>query len=172
MHRHDDDPHADGHAHHHGNGHHRHDHAGVSGYGLVPAVGHNEAVRIAQWQEPHAHDRAGGDAPEPDFDLIETAFAENFPRASDPTSFLRLARVPFVGHGSDGKMLRLLRVEFEQTTDVGALTPRVGGESFRHDPLPAALVSTRRRLRFAYFDGDGVVLLSLAETRALTDRGD
>jgi hypothetical protein len=168
MHRHD-------HSHpqsHHENGHdHAHHVAGVSGYGLAPAAGHNAAAQVAQWQEPHRHDAETPDAPEPDFDLIEASFAENFPNASDPTSFLRLARIPFVGRRADGRTFRLLRVEFELTTDVGSLTPELGGKSHRHDPLPAALVSTRRRLRFAYFDGDGVVRLTLADTRGLEEAG-
>ena len=161
--------------HHHANGHHRHhdqDHSpevGVSGYGLAPAPGHNAAARLAQWQEPLRHTEQEKDQPEPDFDLIEASFAENFPTASDPTSFLRLARIPFVGTHPDGRVLRLLRVEYEQVTDVGALMPRLGGLTHRHDPLPAALVSMRRRLRFAYFDGEGVVHLSLAGTRGLSD---
>jgi hypothetical protein len=162
MHDHD---HRNGHRHHHD-----HDHlAGVSGYGLAPAQGHNTAAQVAQWQEPHQHSEEHGDAPEPDFDLVEASFAENFPRASDPTSFLRMARIPFVGRDSAGRLLRLLRVEFEQVTDVGSLTPALGGTSHRHDPLPAALVSMRKRLRFAYFDGEGVTRLTLAETRGLAD---
>lgn len=163
------------HRHDHGHVHHRHDHAhrhadhqsGVSGYGLAP-VGHNSPGRVAQWQEPHGHDSDGRITPEPDFDLVEASFAESFPNASDPTSFLRLARIPFVGRDGDGRLLRLLRVEYEQATDVGSLTPQLGG-THRHDPLPAVLVSTRRKLRFAYFDGEGVVRLSLAETRALKE---
>ena len=66
-------------------------------------------------------------------------------------------------------MLRLLRVEFEQATDVGAVTPHVGGATLRHDPLPAQMVSRRQRLSFVYQDGEGVVRLTLAETRALSD---
>jgi hypothetical protein len=164
------------HDHHHANGHHHHSHdhehhhdAGISGYGLAPAPGHNAAARMAQWQEPHRHEEQGTDQPEPDFDLIEASFVENFPKASDPTSFLRLARIPFVGKHPDGRTLRLLRVEYEQATDVGALMPQLGGLTHRHDPLPAALVSTRQRLRFAYFDGEGIVHLSLAGTRGLSD---
>ena len=34
-------------------------------------------------------------APEPDFDLVEAAFVTGFASAPDPTSFLRLARIPF-----------------------------------------------------------------------------
>jgi hypothetical protein len=172
----------DHHDHHHGNGRHphrhdhhpqRHDHEhlhdGVSGYGLAPAPGHNAAARVSQWQEPHGHDDLGPDAPEADFDLVEASFAENFPKVSDPTSFLRLARVPFVGRRDDGEVLRLLRVEYEEATDVGSVTPHVGGGSLRYDPLPAQMVSTRKRLRFVYQAGDGVVRLTLGETRKLTD---
>jgi hypothetical protein len=145
--------------------HHHADERTLSGYELAPAAGHNAAPSLAQWQEPRPATDAG--TPEADFDLVETAFAESFPAARDPTSFLRLARIPFVGRHSDGRVLRLLRVEYEQSTDVGALTLALGGNGHRHDPLPAALVSTRRRLRFAYFDGDGVVRLTLAKTRLL-----
>jgi hypothetical protein len=160
--------------HHHTNGHHQHSHdhdhdVGVSGYGLAPAPGHNAAGRMAQWQEPHRHDGQGTDQPEPDFDLIEASFAENFPKASDPTSFLRLARIPFVGSRAGGRVLRLLRVEYEEATDVGSVTPHLGGETLRYDPLPAQMVSTRKHLRFVYQDGEGVVRLSLAETRALAE---
>ena len=52
-------------------------------------------------------------------------------------------------------------------TDVGAVMPHLGGESFRFDPLPASMVSRRRRLRFVYFDGKGLRPLDLAEVRGL-----
>jgi hypothetical protein len=164
MHRHDHDH---PHSHPHRNGHHHvHQASGASGYGLAPAAGHNAAAQVAQWQEPrHHHDH--DDTPEPDFDLIEAAFAENFPKASDPTSFLRLAQIPFVGRHPDGRVLRLLRVEFEQATDVGAVAPHVGGATLRYDPLPAKMVSRRQRLRFVYQDDEGVARLTLAETRSL-----
>ena len=165
------------HDHDHRNGHHHHDHrhdnahrhGGVGGYELAPAPGHNAAPQVVQWQEPRGHVGAQSGAPEPDFDLVEGSFAENFPRASDPTSFLRLARIPFVGRRADGRTLRLLRVEYEEATDVGSVTPHVGGETLRYDPLPAQMVSTRRRLRFVYQDGEGVVRLTLGETRALAE---
>ena len=38
----------------------------------------------------------------------------------------------------------------------------------RYDPLPASMVSQRRRLRFVYFDGGRLRLLSLADASALT----
>lgn len=145
----------DGHVH----DHHHHAPIGHNGHGA------------SQWQTPHLPD---GAAPahdhhhdEPDLDLVETAFLDAFPRAADPTSFLRLAGIPFVGVAADGKTLKLLRVEANQTTDIGSLTPHLGGEGFRYDPLPAAMTSRRETLAFAYHDGTAVVRLTLAEVRAL-----
>jgi hypothetical protein len=153
------DDHDHGHDHHHGHGHHHH------------GPGHNAPPRRpVQWQTPH---RPEGDAapgpnqPETDFDLVEAAFAEGFGAATDPTSFLRLAGVPFLGADGAGRRLCLLRVELEQVTDVGAVTPHLGGGSFRYDPLPARMATRRRRLRLVYHDGTGLHALTLAEAKAL-----
>jgi len=159
MHRgHDDDDHH----HHH---HHHGDHAGP---------GHNHAnsgQHVVQWQTPHL---AHGDHPhdaqevgEPDLDLVEKAFVAGFADAPDPTSFLRLTQVPFEAQAADGAKLVLLRVETDLVTDIGAVMPHLGGASFRYDPLPAAMVAHRRRLRFVYFDGQTLRPLSLAAVRTL-----
>ena len=152
---------------HDGHPHHHHDH----GHG---AIGHNGPRPAAQWQTPHRPAGHAAPAPEqvePDLDLVETAFLDAFPACPDPTSFLRLAGVPFTGKGKDGVILSLLRVEADQATDIGALTPHLGGASFRYDPLPAAMTSRRKALAFVYFDGGGLVRLSLAEAKALTAAG-
>ncbi len=142
--------------HHHGNG----------------ASGHNHAAppRAAQWQTPHL---PHGHEPEehhhePDLDLVEQAFVESFTTCTDPTSFLRLARIPFEAKDASGRALVLLRVETDGVTDVGSVTPQLGGGAFRYDPLPARMVSQRRRLRFVYFDGSGPRALTLAEVRELS----
>jgi len=106
----------------------------------------------------------GAAAPEPDLDKVEKAFVDGFLAAADPTSFLRLAHVPFE-MVRDATTLRLLRVEIDALTDVGSLTPHLGGGSFRYDPLPSNFVSQRRRLRFVFFDGTGLLALSYAEIR-------
>ena len=143
----------------HGHGHHHH------------GPGHNHPPRQAvQWQTPHRPPGAASppaDQPEQDFDLVEAAFAEAFATASDPTSFLRLAGVPFTGVGVDGRSLCLLRVELEQVADIGVVTPQLGGGSFRYDPLPAKLVGKRRRLRLVYHDGTGLQALSLGQAKLL-----
>ena len=148
--------------------HHRHPHD--HDHHDVPGPGHNAPPgRPRQWQTPHRPgDRAHPEAqPEPDLDLVEAAFAEGFATASDPTSFLRLAGVPFTGESADGRNLHLVRVEQEAVTDVGALAPLLGGTGFRYDPLPAKLVSRRRRLRFIYADGELLQPLTLVEAKAL-----
>ena len=150
-------------------GHHHHPH----GHGEFPHTpGHNHADRpAAQWQTPHRPDGAAvpDAAPEPDFDLVEAAFADAFPRAPDATSFLRLAGIPFVGARPDGSRLFLLRVETEEAVDIGSVTPGLGGKTVRYAPMPERLVSRRRRLHFLYTDGRETVALSLGEAKSLVD---
>ncbi len=68
---------------------------------------------------------------------------------------------------ADGARLALLRVEVDAVTDVGSVMPHLGGKTFRYDPLPAALVARRRRLRFVYGDGSALRALTFAQVRAL-----
>jgi hypothetical protein len=146
-------------------GYHHHDHANGG-------FGHNGTAPARQWQTPHlvpGTPTPEAAAREPDLDLVETAFVEAFPRAPDPTSFLRLAGVPFVGEDAAGKRLSLLRVEVSQTTDMGTLTPHVGGGTHRYDPLPAKMTSQRQKLALVYFNGTEIASLSLAEAQALVN---
>jgi hypothetical protein len=153
---------------------HDHDHesGGSPSQPAIAGVGHNHVnmpVRPAQWQVLHGDPKPGGSAPSDavtDLDLVEAAFVEGFLAASDPTSFLRLARVPFRATALDGAELSLLRVEVDSIADVGTITPHLGGDTFRYDPLPARMVSRRRRLRFVYFDGTRLRPLGLAEVMA------
>jgi hypothetical protein len=151
------------HRHHHGNGHHHHEHD--------HGPGHNHASppkKVAQWQSPHLPPGTPAlDMVEPDADLVEHAFIEGFASASDPTSFLRLAQVPFEGIAPDGRRLMLLRVESDAVTDLGAVTPHLGGGTFRYDPLPGRMVARRVRARIVYFDGEKSRPLSLQEAKNL-----
>jgi len=134
--------------------------------------GHNHPPEAAQWQTPHLPDGTKvevTDRAEPDRDLVEDSFVEGFSAASDPTSFLRLAGVAFTGVDGEGKTLSLLRVNLDQTTDMSAITPHIGGKTYRYDPLPAKLVSKRRKLRFVYHDGEVLRELSFFEARGLTE---
>ncbi len=131
--------------------------------------GHNAPRAATQWQTPHLQlgETQETAEPEHDLDLVEASFVEGFAGCSDPTSFLRLAGIAFSGVAAGGRELHLLRVEIDDVTDVGSAVPLLGGQGIRYDPLPAKLVSHRRRLRFAYHDGEQVVRLDFAAARAL-----
>jgi hypothetical protein len=139
-----------------------------------PGIGHNHPGRPkqpVQWQTPHLENAPAVEEErsrvEADLDLVEAAFVEGFLLAGDPTNFLRLARVPFEGLAPDGAKLALLRVEIDSVTDVGSITPHLGGTSFRYDPLPARMVSRRKRLRLIYLDGQNPRVLDLAQATSL-----
>jgi hypothetical protein len=160
---HDDHHHSHG---HHGDDHHHHTHPHPPGH-------NGPAGKPLQWQTPHLpHDVLNEqpiDSRMVDIDLVETAFLEGFARAPDPSSFLRLAGIPFVGETADGLRLHLLRVETEDLVDVGAVMPLVGGAGVTYHPLPAKLTSHRRRLSFVYHDGTEQRRLGFAAARALAD---
>lgn len=153
--------------------HRGHDHDHHHGNGSAGA-GHNHAAPArgtVQWQTPHLppdHDHHH-DHGEPDLDLVEMAFVEGFAAAKDPVSFLRLAQIPFEAKDTQGTKLVLLRAETEAVADVGALSPQLGGGEMRYDPLPARMVTHRRKLCFVYYDGSAARPLTLAEVRALKE---
>jgi len=109
---------------------HDHDSGGGPSQPAIAGVGHNQAntpVRPAQWQVLHGDPKPAGSEPcgaVTDLDLVEAAFVEGVLAASDPTSFLRLARVPFRATTLDGAKLSLLRVEVDSIADVGTYPPR------------------------------------------------
>ena len=133
--------------------------------------GHNRLKAAGQWQMPHLPEGSIQPVPdrEADLDLVEASFLDGFQAASDPTSFLRLANIPFVGLRPDGARLHLLRVETGSHADVGSITPAFGGGAVLYDPLPARLVQHRKSLSFVYHDGQGILRLSFAEARRLLD---
>jgi hypothetical protein len=162
---------------HRGHDHHQNldDGAGSIDSGrLRNRIGHNRGpapAAAAQWQTLHADakpSQQAGAQHETDIDQVEAAFIDGFLSAPDPTSFLRLAGIPFETSAADGTRLVLLRVETDSIVDVGGVTPHVGGASFQYNPLPGRLVTRRRRIGFVYFDGRQLRALSFAEAREST----
>jgi hypothetical protein len=144
---------------HHNDDHH---HALMRGHNRGPAT---------QWQMPlGVDDVVAIDEAEQDIDLVEASFVEGFQGAKDPTSFLRLASIPFVGLTNEGHRLHLLRVETGIVADVGSVSPSFGGGAVLYDPIPAQLVQQRRDLAFVYHDGRDQRRLSFAEARRLSDQ--
>jgi hypothetical protein len=137
----------------------------------LPKPGHNrrEDGSVAQWQTPHisAKSHTAQANSDPDIDLVELAFLRALAAAPDPTSFLRVAQIPFEARTSNGTRLVLLRIETESITDVGSVMPHLGGGSFHYHPLPGRMATRRERLRFVYFDGREPQVLTLALVRGL-----
>jgi hypothetical protein len=140
-----------------------------SGEARVRSAGHNRLHRhAAQWQDPAGRPLAAP-LPEPDFDLVENAFCAAAAEAGDPTSLLRLARVPFVADLGDGRLMRLLSFRIEAECEVGSATPGFETGDVVYHPLPASRVTRRRHLSFVYHTPDGLREFALAELWHLRD---
>jgi hypothetical protein len=123
--------------------------------------GHNVGSRTAsQWQDPKT---------DSDLDLVEQEFYRSVLNSADPTSLLRLARVPFVADIGGGKLMRLLSVSVSDEIEVGAISAPYGGSDVVYHPIPASRVKHSRNLRFIYHTPDGIRAFSYAEIRDLSD---
>jgi hypothetical protein len=136
----------------------------------VPGPGHNAGVRaVSQWQDPKTNEMLQARPTDHDLDLVEQEFYRSALASSDPTSLLRLARVPFVADLGEGKLMRLLSVRASDEIEVGAISPGYGGGDVAYHPIPASRVKHARNLRFLYHTPDGVRTFSYAEIRNLPD---
>jgi hypothetical protein len=133
-------------------------------------TGHNSGFGTAsQWQAPKT-DRSVQPRPaDQDFDLVEQEFYRSALTSTDPTSLLRLARVPFVADIGDGKLMRLLSISVSDEIEVGTISPGYGGTDFVYHPVPASRVKHSRSLRFVYHTPDGIRAFTYAEIRNLPD---
>ena len=136
----------------------------------APGPGHNTSPRAAsQWQDPKADERQESRPAERDLDLVEQEFHRLVLTSTDPTSLLRLARVPFVADIGDGKLMRLLRVSVSDEIEVGAISPGYAGSDVVYHPVPASRVQRSRSHRFVYHTPDGIRAFTYAEVRDLPD---
>ena len=151
--------------HHHGpHDHHHHPHAPIGHNGAAAATAMADAAPAGRRTGPRAG--AGGARSRPG-----RSSPSSRPSRAPPTppASCGWPACPSSGGTRDGETLSLLRVEANQTTDVGSITPHLGGDGYRYDPLPAAMTSRRQTLAFVYAGKAGTVRLSLAEARALED---
>jgi len=136
----------------------------------APGPGHNTGPRAAsQWQTPKPEEGQEPRSPEPDVDLVEQEFHRLALTSTDPTSLLRLARVPFVADIGGGQLMRLLRISVSEEIEVGVISPGYGGTDVVYHPVPASRVQHSRGLRFVYHTPDGIRAFTYAEIRDLPD---
>jgi hypothetical protein len=136
----------------------------------APGPGHNAGFRAAaQWQDPKSAEVPKSRPADRDLDLVEQEFYRSVLASNDPTSLLRLARVPFVADIGDGKLMRLLSINISDEIEVGAISPGYGGGDVVYHPVPASRVQHARNLRFVYHTPDGIRAFTYAEIRDLPD---
>ena len=104
-----------------------------------------------------------------DLDLVEQEFFRSALASADPTSLMRLARIPFVADCGDGRLMQLLSISVSDEIEVGAMSPAYGGCDVVYHPVPASRVKHSRNLRFVYHTPDGVRAFTYAEIRELPD---
>jgi hypothetical protein len=132
----------------------------------IPGPGHNAGLRSAsQWQDTKSVEPPQARPAEHDLDLVEQEFYRSVLTSADPTSLLRLARIPFIADLGDGKLMRLLSVSVADDIEVGAISPAYGGSDVVYHPIPAPRVKHSRNLRFIYHTPDGNRAFSYAEIR-------
>ena len=147
-----------------------HEHEHHQGNGASAGHNHGTPPHAAKWQTPHLpHNRARDEHHhhEADSGYGGKGFRREFYDQHRSDQFLATGARAIEAFDRAGRRLQLLRVETDSITDVGSVTPHLGGNSMRFDPLPASMVSQRRRWRFVYFDGGAARLLTLGEVREL-----
>ena len=136
----------------------------------APGPGHNAGFRGAsQWQDTTTNEPPQARPAEHDLDLVEQELYRSALTSTDPTSLLRLARIPFVVDLGGGEVMRLLSISLSDEIEVGAISAGYGGSDPVYHPVPASRVKHSRNLRFVYHTPDGVRAFTYAEIRDLPD---
>jgi hypothetical protein len=137
---------------------------------IAPGSGHNAGFRGAsQWQDTKRTEPPQAHPAEDDLDLVEQELYRSALTSTDPTSLLRLARIPFVADLGGGKVMRLLSISVSDEIEVGAISPAYDGSDVVYYPMPASRVKHSRSLHFIYHTPDGIRAFTYAEIRDLPD---
>jgi hypothetical protein len=139
------------HDHHHHHHHHDHDHA-------HHGHGHNHAHGDHLHSHMHHEDEAA------DLQVLATQFIEGFLQASDKTSYLKLAGVPFERPSKDGhKALKLIDVELKTDWQVGTASPSFGSRELSYLPFPGEMVQERTNMSLIYVSMDEKSVLDIRD---------
>ena len=133
MHKHDHD-----HKHHHHSHDHDHDHG---------TLGHNHSH--ADHLHSHIHGDSGREHRE-ELRELSTSFVEGFRDATDKTSYLRIAGIPFQKTGSDGLKMSLVDASINSNWQIGTASPAFASKELVYMPFPGKLVQHRESMTFVY----------------------
>lgn len=137
------------HPHHHQEHDHGHSHHGH---------GHNHPDGEHLHSHMHHEDEAA------DLQVLATQFIEGFLQASDKTSYLKLAGVPFERPGAGGaKALKLVDVELTTDWQVGTASPSFGSRELSYLPFPGPMVQERTNMSLVYVSMDEKSLMDIRD---------
>lgn len=132
-----------------------HDHAHGHDH---PHHGHNHAHPDHLHSHMHHADEAA------DLQVLATQFIEGFLQASDKTSYLKLAGVPFERASRDGsKALKLIDVELKTDWQVGTASPSFGSRELSYLPFPGEMVRERTNMSLVYVSMDEKSVLDIRD---------
>ena len=114
----------------------------------------------------HDHDHLHSHMPPEDeaaeLQILTAQFIEGFVQASDKTSYLRLAGVPFERPGAGGATaLKLVDVELKTEWQVGTAAPSFGTRELSYLPFPGEMVRERTNMALVYVSMDEKSLLDI-----------
>lgn len=111
--------------------------------------GHNHAHGDHLHSHMHHADEAA------DLQVLAEQFIEGFLQASDKSSYLKLAGVPFERPAKDGaKSLKLIDVELKTDWQVGTASPSFGSRELSYLPFPGEMVRERTNMSLIYVSMD------------------
>lgn len=120
-------------------------------------IGHNHA-------QDHLHSHLKPEDEAAALQVLATQFIDGFVQASDKTSYLRLAGVPFErpGKGSD-TALKLVDVHLATEWQVGMASPSFGSRELSYLPFPGEMVRERTNMSLVYVSMDEKSLLDIRD---------
>ena len=118
-------------------------------------IGHNH-------DHDHLHSHMPPEDEAAELQILTAQFIEGFVQASDKTSYLRLAGVPFERPGAGGATaLKLVDVELKTEWQVGTAAPSFGTRELSYLPFPGEMVRERTNMALVYVSMDEKSLLDI-----------
>lgn len=125
---------------HHDHSHDHHDHP--------HGPGHNHG-HGADHLHSHVHGDAGRERTE-ELQVLAANFIEGFRTATDKTSYLRLAGIPFQKSGADSLTMNLVDASIASNWQIGTASPAFASRELVYMPFPGSMVTHRENMVFTY----------------------
>ncbi|MTI06607.1 hypothetical protein E1180_13880 [Roseibium denhamense] len=118
----------------------------------------------------HVHGASASERAE-ELQALSTSFMDGFRQATDKTSYLRIAGIPFQRTGSDGLTQHLVDAQIISNWQIGTASPAFASKELVYMPFPGALVRERETMTFTFVsrtERSDIDLLTLLEPRLET----